>query len=84
MRVGLRFNRSSARTLRHLAQRVRAADLKTDAAIFDLAADAATTGEPMILECENVTEAQLVAGGYAQYGIKPPTIEQLSGLTPGG
>lgn len=84
MIVGLRFTRSSARTLNNLAARVRAADLRSDATIFQAAADAAAKGEPMILECTDQAEAQLVAAGYAQYGVAVPTIEQLSGLTPGG
>ena len=79
LKVGLRFKRSQARLLRHLAARVRNSELpNSHAAIFDAAAQAASTGEPLIVICRNQMEAQMMAAGYTQYGVTAPTIEQVS------
>lgn len=80
IRVALRFNRASARTLRNIAARIRAAELTgLTLSVFECAADAAETGEPLIVECGDPIEAQLMAAGYTQFGVAAPTIETLGG-----
>jgi hypothetical protein len=79
IRVGLRFRRSSARTLQNIANRIRAGELPHQAvSTFELAADAARTGEPLIVECKDPMEAHLMAAGYVRFGIAMPAIETLT------
>jgi hypothetical protein len=84
IRVGLRFARRDARLLRLLADRVRAGDLGQQAVnTFAHAAEAAESGEPLIVICEhNADEALLMAAGYAQYGVTHPAVEELTGDRP--
>lgn len=83
MRVGLRFRRGDARVLRAIADRIRAGDLGgQNLATFDLAADAAKTGEPLIVECDHHLEAVLMADGYARFGVRRPAVEELTGQRP--
>jgi hypothetical protein len=84
IRVGLRFDRRDAPRLHHLADRVRAGDLDQQAVnTFEHAAQAAETGEPLIVVCEHsAQEALLMAAGYAQYGVTHPAVEELSGDRP--
>lgn len=84
LRVGLRFDRRDALLLHHLAQRTRAGELSDQAvSVFQLAAEAAATGEPLIVVCEHsAVEATLMAHGYAQYGVSMPAIEELTGDRP--
>lgn len=78
LKVGLRFKRSQARILRNLAARVRNGEIANGhAAVFEQAAQAASTGEPLIVVCKDPMEAQMMAAGYAQYGVVAPTIEEL-------
>lgn len=80
-RIGLRFRRSQARTLRNIADRVRASELPNHhAALFDKAADAARTGEPLIVVCVDPLEAVALADGFTQYGVVRPVVDELSGL----
>lgn len=80
IRIGLRFDRSQAAPLRAIAARVRASEFagQLDVSTFDGAADAAETGEPLIVVCDNVTEALLLADGYVAWGIRRPAVEALS------
>jgi hypothetical protein len=83
IRVGLRFRRGDARVLRALAERVRAKELGAQAvATFAGAADAAATGEPLIVLCNDHTEAQVMADGYVRYGVRRPAVEELTGQRP--
>lgn len=83
VRVGLRFRRGDARVLRAIAERVRLKELdEQHVATFELAAIAAETGEPLIVCCEDPTEAILMAHGYARYGVRLPAIEELTGHRP--
>lgn len=82
-RVGLRFPRSQARTLRYLAQRAHARELGPEVtSLFDQAAGAAATGEPLIVVCSDPAEAIAMADGFTMYGVTRPAVEQLS--DPGG
>lgn len=80
IRIGLRFARKDAPLLRTLAERVRAMELgQRDAATFQLAADAAVTGEPLIVHCNDKSEALAMADGYAIYGVTRPKLDELTG-----
>lgn len=81
IRVGLRFDRRDSRLLRQLAARVRSGELENHhASVFDNAASAAETGEPLILECEGNAEALLMADGFPLYGVSRPVIDELAGF----
>lgn len=81
IRVGFRFDRRDASLLRGLGARVRSGELSNHhAAVFDNAAAAAETGEPLIVECEDKTEALLLADGYPRFGVSRPTIDELAGF----
>lgn len=84
IRVGLRFLRSDAPLLRQLAVRARRGELGQQAVTtFEYAADAAQTGEPLIVICEHShDEALLMAAGYARLGVTHPAIEELTGDRP--
>lgn len=78
--IGLRFPRSQARTLRNLAERIHARDLGDEhASLFEAAAEAARTGEPLIVQCSMPIEAVMIADGFTQFGVARPAIEELSG-----
>ena len=77
-RIGLRFDRRDARLLTELAERAKLREIG-EHQTFALAAEAAATGEPLIVECNSPIEVALMAQGYARYGVRQPTIEQLSG-----
>lgn len=80
IKLGLRFRHRDADLLDALARRVATKDLGGEAHdVFKLAADAARTGEPLVLQCVDVQEAMITAAGYARFGVRPPAIEQLSG-----
>ncbi len=82
--VGLRFRKSQARTLRNLALRLNAQDQDREAiALFDKAAAAAASGEPLIVVCGHPGEAMLMAEAFTRYGVRRPAVEALS-ETPGG
>lgn len=81
IRVGFRFDRRDAAILRSLSARVRAGELDNHhAAVFENAASAAETGEPLIVECENQAEALLLADGYSRFGVSRPVIDELAGF----
>lgn len=77
--VGLRFRKSQAKTLRNLALRLNAQDQDREAIeLFDKAAAAAASGEPLIVVCTHPMEAQLMAEAFVRYGVRRPAVEQLS------
>ncbi len=77
--IGLRFQRRDAPLLRAIAARLESGELRGPAlTTFDLAADAAETGEPLIVVCKTPLEAVMMAAGYSQFGVTPPTLEQVS------
>lgn len=80
LRIGLRFRRRQAPALRILAHRVRSAEIPNQhAGLFQGAADAAEKGEPLVIRCTQPVEAVLIAQGFANFGLRPPTIEDLNG-----
>ena len=77
-RCGLRFDRRDEPALRELAERSKLRELGEHAhATFALAANAARTGEPLIVECDSVLEVLLMARGYVRFGIREPVIDGL-------
>lgn len=83
IRIGLRFHRSDAKLLFALAQRVRRGELGAGhASVFEHAAEAAWTGEPLIVQCLHSSEAHVMADGYVRYGVRRPAIEELTGQRP--
>lgn len=83
-RIGLRFTRSQAAPLQRIADRIRAADLtgRVDITTFEAAAEAARTGEPLIVICDHPDEAIAMADAYIFWGIRRPAVEALG--PPGG
>lgn len=83
IRVGLRFRPRDAPILQALADRVRQGDLGDQhIQTFASAADAASTGEPLIVHCDDPLEAVLMADGYARFGVQRPAVEELTGHRP--
>lgn len=79
-RIGLRFDHRDAGKLQELAERAKLRELGPDSqATFALAAEAASTGEPLIVICTTPMEAILMAQGYTRFGVRVPTVESLSG-----
>lgn len=76
--VGLRFRYRDRLRLRELAHAIERGELRGDRATFDQAAVAAETGEPLVVKCMTLMEAQLVAGGYIRCGVTPTSIETLT------
>jgi hypothetical protein len=78
MRIGMRFDRRDERLLRELAERAKRRELGVQAqSVFASAADAASTGEPLIVECESVIEAAVMAAGYVRFGVREPVLDSL-------
>lgn len=82
IRVGLRFDRSEAGLLRWLAGRVQASELPGPAGGFLKAAEAADTGEPLILQVNDPSEAQRMASRFVALGVRRPAVEELTGQRP--
>lgn len=78
-RIGLRFRKSQARILRNLVARMKSEGIDREhISLFEAAADAAYTGEPLIVVCHELMEAELMAAAFPKWGVVAPTIEQLS------
>ncbi len=83
IRIGLRFDIRDTVALYGLAERVRAKELGPAAvATFTGAAEAARTGEPLIVHCVHPSEAHVMADGYVRYGVRRPAVEELTGQRP--
>jgi hypothetical protein len=79
LKVGLRFRKSDARLLRHLADRVRNGEIQGTLSTFENAAEAARSGEPLIVVCDVLEEAHQMAALYRGCGTSMPAVEALSG-----
>lgn len=73
--VAMRFDRRDAPKLRAAADRAKIKDLRADVSTFDQAADAAEAGVPLMVICDSLDEARLMAKGYTLYGCQEPTLE---------
>lgn len=83
IRVGLRFDAKDAAYLRSLARQVKTGE-RRDGPVGGLAfaADAAETGEPLILQCSSPQEAKQMAAKFVRLGCSLPAIEELTGQRP--
>lgn len=79
LRIGLRFRRGDARVLDAWAERVRSGEFPGNVSTFEQAAKAASTGEPLVVICDDAKEVQQMAALYASCGIRRPAVEALSG-----
>lgn len=80
IRLGLRFERRDTALLYSLAAQVRNGEMGKQAAnVFEQAARAAQTGEPLELYCHDPVEAVQMAVAYVQHGVTRPVIEELNG-----
>lgn len=80
MLLGLRFHRGDAKLLYTLAARVRNGEMGAQAAnVFEQAARAAASGEPLELHCDDPMEAVEMAVEYVRHGVTRPVIEELNG-----
>ena len=83
IRVGLRFNHRDARLLRSLAARVQNGELHGQTLSgLQYAADAAETGEPLIIQCASPEEAEAMAARFILIGCHRPAVEELTGDRP--
>lgn len=80
--LGLRFNGKEAAKLSAIADQLRSAGKSEECGLFERAADAARTGEPLIIVCHDALEAAVMAAGFVHWGIEPPAIEALGRPTP--
>lgn len=78
MTLGLRFTRGQARVLASIAERLHHIPGAHDQVVlFRQAADSARTGEPLLVECEEPSEAVAIADGFTIWGAARPTVEDL-------
>jgi hypothetical protein len=83
IRIGLRFDRRDAEYLRTIARQIRSGQRSGETVGgITLAADAAETGEPLIVQCESAQEAKQMAARFVRLGCTMPAIEELTGLRP--
>lgn len=79
-KLGLRFSKHDALLLRARANAVRNDELHGHGvSVFEMAADAAEKGEPLMVEYEDPAEVVAMAQAYIQHGCSPPAIEVFSG-----
>lgn len=77
--VGLRFRRGQARQLESLAERMRQVPAVRDQIGMVLnAADSARTGEPLLVEVLDASEAILMAEWFVLMGCARPAIEAVA------
>lgn len=78
--LGLRFERRDAKLLRQLAARVRGGEFgEASSNVFEQAARAAESGEPLEVYYDEPVEVVQLAASYIPYGVTRPVIEELSG-----
>ena len=82
MRFGLRFACKDAAHLQGLARQVRSGERRGAVGGLESAADAAVTGEPLIIECLAPEEAQQMADSFVLLGCTRPAVEELTGDRP--
>lgn len=79
-RLGLRFAHRDTKLLRFLASRVRNGEMGGQAAnVFEQAALAAESGEPLVVYYNDPAEVVQMAAAYIRYGVTRPVIEELHG-----
>lgn len=78
IKVGLRFQRSQLYSLIVAADSLRGFS-PDDVKLMLLAADAARSGEPLIVNCSGIAEAEQIAAVFVRHGLQRPVVEGLSG-----
>lgn len=78
LRLGLRFPRSASRVLRNLGDEC-ARHGTGDPGLFYKAADSAKDGEPLVVQCSEVSEVHEMAALFATLGVGRPAVEDLNG-----
>lgn len=77
-RIGLRFRKSQKSILRNIADRMKSENIDTEhVTLFEQAAEAARTGEPLEVICGDPIEAVLMARAFPDWGVVEPTVETL-------
>lgn len=76
--IGLRFERSQAFPIMVVADAIRAFH-PDDVKLMLMGHEAALSGEPLILTCKDIAEANRIANVYPDHGLKRPVVEELSG-----
>ena len=79
IQVALRFERSQMGPLMIVADALRAFPDKDDIRLMLMAHEAARTGEPLILTCADIDEANRIANVFSDHGLRRPAVEELSG-----
>lgn len=83
IRVGLRFDRGDAGWLRAVARQIRSGQHRGETVGgLTHAAEAAETGEPLIIQCQSPQEAKQIAARFVRLGCSQPAIEELTGQRP--
>jgi hypothetical protein len=83
IRIGLRFASADAAFLRAVARQITSGQRQGEATGgLTLAADAAETGEPLIMQCDTPQEAHQMAAKFVRLGCTMPAIEELTGHRP--
>lgn len=77
--IGLRFRQRDAGTLLRCAQWMEANGLqREDITLFALAAKAANDGDPLVVHCGDINEAEQMAAGFVLHGVTRPALEHLN------
>lgn len=80
IQVGLRFRAKDAARLKSLADRVQLGEIgKQHVALFENAANAAQLNEPLVIRCVQLTEAELIAQAFINFGVVPTALEVFGG-----
>lgn len=81
LQIGLRFRKGQAKVIEAIAQELRSTPAAVNATeaigLFDKAAEAARSGEPLIVKCRRPEEAQQMADDFVLYGLARPAVEDL-------
>lgn len=77
--IGLRFRKGQAQTIRNVSASLNERGLTQPLSLFAKAEEAALSGEPLQVRCENAEEAQKLAATFTVFGIARPAIEPLGG-----
>lgn len=83
MRFGLRFDPQDASYLRAVARQIKGGQRRGETVGgLDHAAEAAETGEPLIVHCESAQEVKQMAARFVRLGCSMPAIDELTGDRP--
>lgn len=75
--AAFRFRKSQVRRLRELAEMGRERD-DIDSSLFDKAADATASGEPLHIGFTDRSELDHMRAGFVRLGVVEPEVEDLT------